>query len=219
MGQFEKFAENWHNPSAEMRLLHQMNELRVPYVLSSINKNMKGIDVGTGGGLVPLALAAHGIQCDGIDIEPKLIEAAQREAQIKSLPIKFVCSSVEDYETSMQYDFITCFEMLEHVDDPKKVIEKMLTWLKPGGFIFISTINRTLPAYIATILVAEYLLKWLPTSTHTYEKFITPEELQSYLDSAIPLDLRGIIYNPLEKSKFFLGSSLAVNYIGVWRKN
>lgn len=217
MGQFEKFAENWHNPSAEMSLLHQMNQLRIPYVLSFINKKMKGLDVGTGGGLVPLSLAKHDVLCDGIDIEQKLIEVAQREAQQNSLSIKFICSSVESYETSEQYDFITCFEMLEHVENPDFVVKKMMSWLKPGGLLFISTINRTLAAYMATIIVAEYILKWLPVSTHSYEKFITPQELQSYLEPSIPMDLRGIIYNPLEKSKFFLGSSLSVNYIGVWK--
>jgi 2-polyprenyl-6-hydroxyphenyl methylase/3-demethylubiquinone-9 3-methyltransferase len=218
VGDFERFANTWFDQNGEMGLLHAMNKIRIPFVLNSINCDDHGLDVGTGGGLVPLTLAAQKINIEGLDSEQALIDIARKEAIDRNLSILYHCHPVETFTPIAQYDFITCFEMLEHVDNPKLVCERLVSWLKPGGWLFISTINRSLAAYISAIVLAEYIFKWLPYKTHSFEKFITPEELIQYLEPCVCKDIRGMIFNPLESSKFFLGESLSINYIGAWQK-
>lgn len=218
MGAFEQFADSWFDRSGPMGLLHAMNEVRVPYVQQFMTAPARGLDVGTGGGLVPLTLSPLGYIMEGLDQEESLIAQAKLQAVSIQQPIFYHCSSIEAFTPLAQYDFITCFEVIEHVDNPAIVCQRLLSWLKPGGWLFFSTINRTPAAYVSAILMAEYLLGWLPQQTHSFAQFVKPEELIAYLEPATCLNLRGMIYTPLEKQRFFLGESTSINYIGAWQK-
>jgi 2-polyprenyl-6-hydroxyphenyl methylase/3-demethylubiquinone-9 3-methyltransferase len=218
VGDFEKFAATWFDEKGEMALLHAMNKVRIPFVLKAINTHDHGLDVGTGGGLVPLALSAQGIKIEGLECEQALIDIARDQARRLKLPILYHHSAVEEFEPSTLYDFITCFEMLEHVSDPQAVCQRLVSWVKPGGWLFFSTINRSLAAYLSAIIAAEYVLRWLPLTTHSFEQFIKPQELIAYLEPCVCKEARGLIFNPFDASPFFLGSSLNINYIGAWQK-
>jgi 2-polyprenyl-6-hydroxyphenyl methylase/3-demethylubiquinone-9 3-methyltransferase len=218
VGSFARFAETWLDKKGEMALLHAMNEVRIPFVLKYITPGQHGLDVGTGGGLVPLSLVPRGIKMEGLDQEQALIDVAVAAACHRQLSILYHCSSVENFVPTQQYDFITCFEVIEHVDDFKLVCNHLISWVKPGGWLFFSTINRTLSAYLGVIVGAEYILKWLPQRTHSFAQFIKPQELMQALDPCVCYSLRGMLFNPLDSNQFFLGESLSVNYIGAWRK-
>ena len=219
MNDFGQFAQTWFDQKGAMGLLHSMNRVRIPFVLEALTTRQQyGLDIGTGGGLVPLSLVDAGMMMEGIDSNQELITVAVEKAAQENKSILYHCLPVEDFKPLRLYDFITCFEMLEHVDDPKKVCQLMIQWVKPGGWIFCSTLNRTLCSYLGAIVGVEYLLRWLPHETHSFDHFIKPEELMLMLDPCVCSKLNGMIYNPFDQQKFFLGKSLAVNYIGAWQK-
>lgn len=217
---FAQFANTWANVDGEMALLHQMQAARREFMLQHLIKGMegqRGLDVGCGGGINAIDLASLGYDMTAIDCEQDLINVAQNQANDRHLMIDFQVASIAQFQPSELFDFICCYEVLEHVDDPQKSCQQLLSWLKPGGLIFISTINKTLRGYLVAIGLGEYLLKYLPIGTHDFEKFISHQDLNHFLAPAFCHDIRGMIYNPLER-RFFLGESLSVQYIGVWRK-
>lgn len=215
---FAPFAATWTDPQGEMALLHQMQPARRQFLREHLApQHRTGLDVGCGGGVNALDLARLGYHMEAIELEQELIDVAQKESDTQQLVIKWQQSSIEDFQPQNQYDFICCYEVLEHLDEPEVACSKMLSWLKPGGLIFCSTLNQTLLSYVIAIGAAEYLLRELPIGTHEFEKFLPPQKLTAALLPAECQELRGMIYNPLEKT-FFLGESLSVQYIGAWKK-
>lgn len=180
-------------------------------------RGARGLDVGCGGGINTLDLAAHGYDMTGIDCESALIDVARTQADKQQLCVHWSVAQAQDLPRDELFDFICCYEVLEHVNDLESTCRCLLNSLKPGGFLFISTLSQTLKSYITAITLGEYLLRYLPIGTHEFEKFIKPGTLNKLLAPALCLDLCGMIYNPFEK-KFFLGESLSVQYIGVWQK-
>lgn len=216
---FAKFANTWADVDGEMALLHQMQSARREFMHQHLKglAGHRGLDVGCGGGINAIDLASIGYDMTAIDCEIDLVNVAKNQAKDRHLMIDFQVASVEHFEPKELFDFICCYEVLEHVNDPQKNCQKMFSWLKPGGVIFISTINKTLMGYLVAIGLGEYLLKYLPIGTHEFEKFIPHHDLNQFLAPALCRDIRGMIYNPLER-RFFLGESLSVQYIGVWQK-
>jgi len=158
----------------------------------------------------------------GIDLADKSLQVAKLHLLESGKQVSYRKIAVEDLaaEQPDHYDVVTCLEMLEHVPDPHSVIAACTKLVKPGGWVFFSTLNRNPKSYLFAILGAEYVLNMLPRGTHDYAKFIKPSELaQSCRNAGLNMvDLTGMSYNPLSKV-YSLGSDTDVNYLIACRKD
>ena len=214
---FNSLASGWWDPEGELQTLHDINPTRLVYIEDHFDlTNKKVLDVGCGGGLLSEALASKGGLVTGIDISENLIEIADEHSQQANLNISYVCTTAEDFSSEHEntFDAVTCMELLEHVPDPQSVINACMHLLKPGGLLFLSTINRNLKAYLQTKIAAEYLLKLMPAGTHEYAKYIRPSELASWCRTSgfTVIDISGISYLPFIR-QCHLKDSPDVNYI------
>jgi len=181
------------------------------------------LDIGCGGGILSDAMARQGADVLGIDLSTKALRVAQLHALEVGAPnLKFREVSAEAIaaEEPATYDIVTCMEMLEHVPDPASVVQACSRLVKPGGWVFFSTINRNAKAFLLAIVGAEYVLNMLPRGTHEYAKLIRPSELATYCRTA-GLDMqhtRGLEYNPLTR-RYWLSANTSVNYMLATRKS
>lgn len=220
---FDRLASNWWDPDGESRPLHDLNPVRLGYVAGRVAlKGARALDVGCGGGLLSEALARAGANVTAIDLAPAVLDVARLHLHESGLAIDYREVSVEALAAEMpaQFDVVTCMEMLEHVPDPASVIRACATLLKPGGRLFLSTLNRTPLAFGVAILGAEHVMRLLPRGTHHYAQFLRPSEIARDLRaSGFALDdLSGIAYNPLTR-KAWLNGNVAVNYLACATKS
>jgi len=181
------------------------------------------LDIGCGGGILSEGLAHLGAHVTGLDVEEHALKTARAHAEQSNLSINYVCEPVESFVESYHegpFDAITCLEMLEHVEDPQRVIHSAVALLKPGGFLFLSTVNRTAKAYATVILGAEYILSLLPRQTHSFERFIRPSELASGVRQAglDVLGVTGLDYHPFTRKAVLQEDCVDVNYLLVAEK-
>ncbi len=214
---FDRLASRWWDPDGESRPLHDLNPVRLGYVAErSALKGARALDVGCGGGLLSEALARAGADVTAIDLASGVLDVARLHLHESGLAVDYREIAVEALaaETPGAFDVVTCMEMLEHVPDPASVIRACATLLKPGGKLFLSTLNRTPLAFGVAILGAEHVMRLLPRGTHHYAQFIKPSEIAADLRAAglVLEDLRGIAYNPLARRAWLTGN-VAVNYI------
>lgn len=214
---FDRLAARWWDPDGESRPLHDLNPVRFGYVAErAALKGARALDVGCGGGILSEALARAGAEVTAIDLAPAVLDVARLHLHESGLSVDYREVSVEALAEASPgtFDVVTCMEMLEHVPDPASVIAACATLLKPGGRLFLSTLNRTPLAFGAAILGAEYALRLLPRGTHHYEQFLRPSEIAAVLRRCgLELDdLSGIAYNPLTRHAW-LTRSVAVNYL------
>jgi len=214
---FDRLASRWWDPDGESRPLHDLNPVRLGYIAERANLNgARVLDVGCGGGLLSEALARAGAEVTAIDLAPAVLDVARLHLFESGLKVDYREVSVEALaaEKPAHFDVVTCMEMLEHVPDPASVIAACATLLKPGGQLFLSTLNRTPFAFGAAILGAEHVLRLLPRGTHHYAQFIKPSEMATELRASglVLEELRGIGYNPFTR-KAWLTGSVAVNYL------
>ena len=217
IARFEAAASRWWDPQGEMRPLHDLNPVRLEYVERSGRLEGRDVlDVGCGGGLLAEAIARKGARVTGLDMAADLLEVAQLHALETGVAVSYLLESAEQHavEHAAQYDVVTCMEMLEHVPDPAQVIVALAALVRPGGHVFVSTINRTPRAYLRAVIGAEYVLRLLPTGTHTYEKFIRPSELSAWARSAglSTIDVAGLDYDPFSRSARIV-TDARVNYL------
>ncbi len=217
VGKFEALASRWWDPDSEFKPLHDINPLRLDYIDQRAGLAGKNVlDVGCGGGILAESMAARGAQVTGIDMGEAPLEVAQLHKLESGVEVTYRRTTAEQLAAEMpgSFDVVTCMEMLEHVPDPASVIAACARLVKPGGHVFLSTINRNPKAWLFAIVGAEYLLRLLPRGTHDFAKFIRPSELEQGIRQGglVLKELTGMSYNPLTRS-YSLGRDLDVNYM------
>lgn len=219
---FGSQAERWWDPQGEFKTLHDINPLRINFIREYAEiQGKKIVDVGCGGGILTEGLAKQGAIATGIDLSEELIDIADLHGLDSGVQASYKKISAETFaeEHPAGFDHITCMEMLEHVPDPASIVSACAKMVKPGGFVFFSTLNRKPKAYLLAIVAAEHLLKMLPKGTHDYKTFIKPSELSQWCRCE-GLEIRGMIgieYNPFNK-QFSLGKDIDVNYIIAYQR-
>ncbi len=217
LDKFAALASRWWDPNGPQKPLHALNPVRLRYVAERIPlAGARVLDVGCGAGLLSEALATGGAQVTALDLAPELIRVAKLHALESGAQVDYRVQSVEDIaaESPGQFDAVTCMEMLEHVPDPAAVIDACARLLKPGGRLFVSTLNRTPAAFALAIVGAEYIAGLLPKGTHQYRDFIRPSELAGWFRGAgLQLDdVSGLMYEPWRNGAR-LTSRTDVNYL------
>ncbi|CAN7270936.1 bifunctional 2-polyprenyl-6-hydroxyphenol methylase/3-demethylubiquinol 3-O-methyltransferase UbiG [Acidovorax sp. LjRoot118] len=218
LAKFSALAHRWWDPESEFRPLHQINPLRLDWIHSLCGLGGKRVlDVGCGGGILADSMARKGADVTGIDLASKALRVAQLhalEAGTKGVQYREISVEALAAEQPASFDVVTCMEMLEHVPDPASVVKACSELVKPGGWVFFSTIHRNAKAFMLAIVGAEYVLNMLPRGTHEYAKMIRPSELASHCRAA-GLDVqqtRGLEYNPITK-RYWLSADTSVNYM------
>ena len=218
LAKFSELAHRWWDVNSEFRPLHQINPLRLEWINNLAPINGKAVlDVGCGGGILSDAMARSGAIVTGIDLATKSLKVAQLHALETQTPnVTYREVSAEDLaaEAPAQFDVVTCMEMLEHVPDPASIVKACAALVKPGGWVFFSTLNRNPKSFLFAIVGAEYVLNLLPKGTHEYAKFIRPSELAAYCRSAgLTLNAtKGLQYNPITR-RYWLDANTSVNYM------
>lgn len=218
LAKFSDVAHKWWDLEGEFKPLHRINPLRLDWMNQQAHfKNKKILDVGCGGGILSDSMARLGAQVTGIDLATKALKVAKLhalEAATPNVTYEEMSAEAKAEQAPSSFDVVTCMEMLEHVPDPASVVKACAQLVKPGGWVFFSTINRNPKAYVSAILGAEYLLKIVPQGTHDFQKFIKPSELAHFIRAA-GLDLKtskGLQYNPIS-NRFWLNEDTSVNYM------
>ena len=223
LSKFSDLAHRWWDLDSEFKPLHQINPLRLDWISGQCLLAGKDVlDVGCGGGILTDSMARRGAKVLGIDLATKALKVAQLhalEAGTEGVDYREIAVEALAIEQPESFDVVTCMEMLEHVPDPASVVQALATLVKPGGWVFLSTLNRNFKSFMQAIVGAEYLLKMLPVGTHEYARFLRPSELAQFCRNA-GLDLqasRGLGYNPLTQ-RYSLGSNTDVNYMLACRR-
>lgn len=210
---FSALAAEWWNPNGKFAILHKFNPLRLGYIREQVTARfardpfssrpyagLDFLDIGCGGGLLSEPVARLGARVTGVDPSEKNIKTAIVHAEEQALAIDYRVASAEDLAAEgHRFDVILNMEVIEHVNEPAQFIRTCASMLKPGGLMFVATINRTFKSFGLAIIAAEYVLGWVPRGTHQWENFIAPEELNAHLTTAglRPIETVGVIYNLL----------------------
>jgi 2-polyprenyl-6-hydroxyphenyl methylase / 3-demethylubiquinone-9 3-methyltransferase len=230
---FARLCEEWWDEKGKFRPLHEITPLRLAFLRGEMVRHfarsadlrrplagLKVLDVGCGGGLICEPLARLGADVCGLDPSPENIEAARRHAAGQRLNIDYRVGRVEELGVEgLSFDAVVCLEVIEHVPDSAPFLKACAALMRPGALLLLSTINRTLKAYLLAIVAAEYLLRWLPVGTHRWDRFVTPAELTTQLAAAglAVATLNGLVYNPLA-SGWALAADTDVNYFATAAK-
>jgi len=220
---FSELAHRWWDPESEFKPLHQINPLRLDWIDALATLREKAVlDVGCGGGILAESMARRAGHVTGIDLAARPLGVARLhalESGVVNLDYREVATEALAAESPAAFDVVTCMEMLEHVPDPSSVVRACSTLVKPGGWVFFSTLNRNPKAFLFAIVGAEYVLRLLPRGTHEYAKFIKPSELARWTrEAGLALQgTRGMEYNPLTK-RYWLSNDASVNYLVACRK-
>jgi 2-polyprenyl-6-hydroxyphenyl methylase/3-demethylubiquinone-9 3-methyltransferase len=228
VARFEQIAQTWWDPKGPMRILHKFNPVRLAYIRDEACRRfgrdprsaqslagLRILDVGCGGGVLSEPLARLGASVTGLDPAPTNIEVARRHAERAGVAVDYRGETVEMVAGRGEtFDIVLAMEVVEHVADVQAFVTACARVVKPGGFLAMATLNRTLRSFALAIVGAEYVLGWLPKGTHQWERFVTPEELTLAIEAAglSVVDRQGVVYNPL-RDQWSLARDLGVNYM------
>ncbi len=224
LAKFSDLAHRWWDADSEFRPLHQINPLRLDWIDSHVVLAGKRVlDIGCGGGILSDSMARRGASVLGIDLASKSLKVAQLhalEAGTENVDYREIAAETLAAEAPQSFDGVTSMEMLEHVPDPASIVNACAALVKPGGWVFFSTINRNAKSFAFAIVAAEHVLKLLPKGTHEYAKFIRPSQLAQWCrNSGLDLvDTRGMEYNPITR-RYWLSANTSVNYLFACRKS
>ena len=217
LDKFDELAQRWWDANGPQKALHALNPVRLDYVAQRAPlMGAAALDVGCGGGLLSEALAKAGAAVTAIDLAPNLLKVARLHGLESGIKVGYRQVAVEVLadEAAGSFDVVTCMEMLEHVPDSAAIVAACARLLKPGGRLFLSTLNRTPAAFALAIVGAEYVARLLPKGTHLYRDFIKPAELARMLrDAGLQLeDVTGLLYEPWRNGAR-LSTRTEVNYL------
>ena len=229
VAKFQAMAAEWWDPNGKFKPLHMLNPCRLDYITRLIaeefdrdltsDKPFEGInilDIGCGGGLLSEPMARLGATVVGADAAERNIPVAQVHAEQSGLEIDYRHTTAEAIaEAGETFDVVLNMEVVEHVADPQEFLTVCQQLLRPGGLMVCSTLNRNAKSFMMGIIGAEWVMRWLPKGTHEWNKFITPDELFSMLETAglNPVDRKGFVFNPLGWSWSISDRDLSVNYV------
>ena len=222
LAKFDASAAAFWDSHGEFRPLHLLNPVRTQFIAErTALAGSRVLDVGCGGGLLAEALARAGARVTAIDLAPGMIEVARLHAAESALAVDYRLSSAEQVAAAEPagFDVVTCMEMLEHVPAPAAMTATLAQLLRPGGALFVSTINRNIRSFLLAIVGAEYLLNLLPRGTHEYERLIRPAELARWARAAgLTLSaMAGIELNPFTE-RVALSRNVTVNYLAHFQR-
>lgn len=223
LAKFGELAHRWWDPESDFKPLHQINPLRLGWIQQLCPlAGKRVVDVGCGGGILSDSMARAGACVLGIDLSTKPLRVAElhaMEAGTEGIEYREIAVEALATEQPGTFDAVTCMEMLEHVPDPASVVRACATLVRPGGWVFLSTLNRNAKAFVLAIVGAEYVMNMLPKGTHEYARFIKPSELAQFCrDAGLELHAsRGLTYNPLTQ-RYSLGPDTDVNYMIACRR-
>ncbi|HET6602917.1 MAG TPA: bifunctional 2-polyprenyl-6-hydroxyphenol methylase/3-demethylubiquinol 3-O-methyltransferase UbiG [Xanthomonadaceae bacterium] len=222
IARFDELGQRWWDPEGPMRPLHDLNPVRLDFVRERIDLRGAAVaDVGCGGGLLSEVLAGEGARVTAIDLAPQLLEVARLHGLESGVEVEYLqCDAAElARQRPGAFDAVTCMELIEHVPDPAALLADCAHLLRPGGALFVSTLNRTPEAFAVAIVGAEYLLRLLPRGTHRYREFVRPSELAAWLrEAGCRLEaVAGLQYQPWSRSAR-LGGRPRVNYLACARR-
>jgi len=217
LDKFAALANRWWDADGPQKPLHALNPVRLRYVAErAALRGLKVLDIGCGGGLLSEALAKEGAQVTAIDLAPELVKVARLHGLESGVQVDYRVQSAEDLAADQPgaFDVVTCMEMLEHVPDPGAIVGACQRLLKPGGKLFLATINRTPAAFAVAVVGAEYIARLLPRGTHHYQDFIKPAELGGWLrEAGLQLqDVSGMAYEPW-RNRARLSRRTDINYL------
>jgi 2-polyprenyl-6-hydroxyphenyl methylase/3-demethylubiquinone-9 3-methyltransferase len=215
---FNNQAAFWWDENGPFKTLHHINPIRTDYVKKFVDlSDTKLLDVGCGGGVFSESMAANGAQVTAIDLAEESLDVAKLHLYESKHTIDYKNQSVEDFanENESSFDIIVCMEMLEHVPDPQSIVDACAKILKPGGWLFLSTINRSSKAMMLGIFVAEHVMRIVPKGTHHYNQLIKPSELSKGVEKAglKVMDICGMKYNPLSSQAWLEQHDVSINYL------
>jgi len=220
---FSDLAHRWWDPNAEFKPLHELNPVRLAWIDGHAHLPGKRVlDVGCGGGILSESMAGLGAQVKGIDLSNQALGVADLHSLESGITVEYeeIAAEALAAREPASYDVVTCMEMLEHVPDPAAIVRACATLVKPGGWVFFSTLNRNVKAYLFAVIGAEYIAQMLPKGTHDYARFIRPSELAGFARAAglREAEVKGITYRPLGK-RFALSDDTSVNYLFACRRD
>jgi len=223
LAKFSELAHRWWDPDSEFRPLHQINPLRLDWIDSLARLAGKQVlDVGCGGGILAESMASRADRVTGIDLAARPLGVARLhalEAGVLNVDYREIAAEALAAESPAAFDVVTCMEMLEHVPDPASTVRACTELVKPGGWVFFSTLNRNPKSFLFAIVGAEYVLRLLPRGTHEYARFIRPSELARFArDAGLDVQtMKGMEYNPLTR-RYWLSADASVNYLLACRR-
>jgi 2-polyprenyl-6-hydroxyphenyl methylase/3-demethylubiquinone-9 3-methyltransferase len=220
---FSDLAHRWWDPNAEFKPLHELNPVRLKWIGAHAHLPGKRVlDIGCGGGILSESMAGLGAEVKGIDLSREALGVADLHSLESGVTVDYeeIAAEALAAREPSTYDVVTCMEMLEHVPEPAAVVAACATLVKPGGWIFFSTLNRNVKAYLFAVIGAEYIARMLPKGTHDYARFIRPSELAGFVRAADlrTADIKGIAYHPISKH-FALSDDTSVNYMLACRRD
>ena len=226
---FSRIADEWWDPTGKFAPLHRLNPVRIAYIRDRVaahwqrdalnGEPLKGLsllDIGCGGGLLSEPMTRLGASVTGVDASARNIATASVHAARQDLSIDYRQGTAETLaESGAQFDVVLALEIVEHVADVDLFLRSCGRMVKPGGLLFLSTLNRTAKAWALAIAGAEYVLGWLPRGTHDWKKFLKPSEVARGLRAGgiEPQEIVGVVYAPLSRKWSLNKNDLDVNYM------
>ena len=219
---FSELAHRWWDPNAEFKPLHELNPVRLDWIDAHAHLMGKRVlDIGCGGGILSESMAARGAKVKGIDLATSALGVADLHSLESGIEVEYeeIAAEALAAREPGTYDVVTCMEMLEHVPNPAGIVAACASLVKPGGWVFFSTLNRNPKAYLFAVIGAEYIARMLPRGTHDFARFIKPSELAGFARAAdlLAVDIKGITYRPLSKH-FALSNDTSINYLMACRR-